>query len=99
MEAENVKDITADDMGIAPMKFDEGKRIFVPALGEDAGGRVFVFKKKSDLNELKDYYDELGKTSAMFFSHTHANGNVLIQMTGEMEASEFEKYTKVIDEM
>lgn len=99
LEAENVKDLAADDMGIAPMKFEEGKRIVVPSLGEDVGGRLFVFKKKADMEELKSYYDELGKTSAMFFSHTHAKGNVLIQMSGDMEASEFDKYKEVIDSL
>lgn len=99
LESENVKDLTSKDMGMGPMKYEEAKRIFVPALGEDEGGRLFVFKKESDLEELKNYYDELGKASAMFFSYTHAKGNVLLQMTSKMEKEEFAKYQKVIDDL
>ncbi|AIQ63328.1 stress protein [Paenibacillus stellifer] len=99
LEAENATDITNKTMGMAPMKFEEGKRILVPSLGEDAGGRVFVFKKTSDLEELKSYYDELGKSSAMLFSHTYVKGNVLLQMSGDMEQEQFDKYKKVMDEL
>ncbi|OMC71078.1 hypothetical protein BK126_02910 [Paenibacillus sp. FSL H7-0326] len=99
LEAENATEITKDDMGMGPMRFEEGKRILVPSLGEDNGGRLFVFKDKSDLDELKSYYDEMGKSSAMLFSHTHANDHVLIQMNGDMEQAEFDKYAKVIDEL
>lgn len=99
LEAEDATDITNKDMGIAPMRFDEGKRIIIPFIGPESGGRVFIFKKTSDLKELQNYYDELGKASAMMFSHTYSKGNVLIQMTGEMEDSLFDKYKKVLDEM
>lgn len=99
LEAENATDIASKDMGIAPMRFDEGKRIIVPSIGDDSGGRVFVFEKKSDLEELQKYYDELGKASAMMFSHTYSKGNVLLQMTGEMEEEQFNKYKEVIDQL
>lgn len=99
LEAENPTEITKDDVGMAPMRFEEGRRILVPSLGGDNGGRVFVFKDTDDLQEMKSYYDELGKSSAMLFSHTHANDHVLIQMNGDMEQAEFDKYAKVIDEL
>lgn len=99
LEAESPTEITKDDLGMAPMRFEEGRRILVPSLGDDNGGRVFVFKDKGDLEELKSYYDELGKSSAMLFSYTHANDHVLIQMNGDMEQAEFDKYAKVIDEL
>ncbi|WP_068775792.1 hypothetical protein [Paenibacillus sp. FJAT-26967] len=99
LEAENPADIVSEDMGLAPMKFKEGKRIFLPSLGEKSAGRIFIFEKQKDLEELKKHYDELGKTSAMFFSHTAAKGDVLIMMPGKMEKSNFEKYKKVIDSL
>ena len=78
---------------------EEGKRILVPSLGEDAGGRLFKFKDQEGLDEAKAYYDELGNSSPMFYSHTHANGLFLLQMNGEMEDAEFEKYVSTMDEL
>lgn len=78
---------------------DEGKRILVPALGEDTGGRLFKFKSEKDLETAKSYYDELGKESPLFYSHTHANGLFLIQMNGDMEDAEFEKFKTTMDEV
>lgn len=97
LEAENARDMTKDDYGMAPMKAKEAKRFFVPSLGEDAGGRLFIFDNQKDLEDTKKYYDELGKQSAMFFSWTYAKGNILIQMNGDMEESQFNKYKEVLD--
>ena len=77
---------------------EEGKRILVPSLGENAGGRIFKFGNETDLQQAKSYYDELGNAVSMFFSHTYSKGNFLLQMNGEMKDSEFEKYKKVMDE-
>jgi hypothetical protein len=77
---------------------EEGKRILIPSLGEDSGGRIFKFKNEKDLKEAKSYYDELGKSSPLFYSHTHANGVFLLQMNGDMEDAEFEKYKNALDE-
>nr|WP_232436733.1 hypothetical protein [Paenibacillus senegalimassiliensis] len=81
------------------MRFKEGKRLYTPSIGEGAGGKVFIFEKKTDMEELKTYYDELGKSMAMLFSHTYAKGNILLQITGEMEEEQFNKYKEVIDEL
>ncbi len=75
----------------------EGKRIMVPALGEDSGGRLFEITKKEDLEKVKKYYDELGNSSPMLFSHTYAKGNFLLQMNGDMKDEEFTKYKDVMD--
>ena len=77
---------------------EEGKRILIPSLGEDAGGRLFKFKDKEGLEEAKSYYDELGNSGPMFYSHTHANGLFLLQMNGDMEDAEFEKFKTAMDE-
>lgn len=77
---------------------EEGKRVLVPSLGDDSGGRVFKFKDEDGLNQAKSYYDELGNSSPLFFSHTHANGVYLLQMNGDMEDAEFEKYKAAMDE-
>ena len=78
---------------------EEGKRILVPSLGEDAGGRLFKFKNEKGLNEAKKYYDDLGKGSPLLYSHTHANGLFLLQMNGDMSDEDFEKLKVAMDEV
>lgn len=77
----------------------DGKRILAPKLGEDKGGRVFEFSKKEDLEKAKKYYDELGNSAPMLFSHTYAKGNFLLQMNGDMKDEEFNKYKEVMDKV
>lgn len=95
LEAEKPTDLAQKEFGNTRR---EGKRIIVPALGEDAGGRIFEFEKTKDLEKAKAYYDELGKEGPLFFSHTYSKGNFLLQMNGDMEDVEFEKYKKVMDD-
>lgn len=96
IEAENPTDLPQKEFG--NMRKD-GKRILTPALGEDKGGRVFEFSKEEDLEKAKKYYDELGNSAPMLFSHTYAKGNFLLQMNGDMKDEEFNKYKEVIDKV
>ncbi|HHT7086663.1 TPA: stress protein [Bacillus cereus] len=96
IEAENATDLPQKEFG--NMRKD-GKRILTPALGEDKGGRVFEFSKKEDLVKAKKYYDELGNSAPMLFSHTYAKGHFLLQMNGDMKDDEFNKYKEVMDKV
>ncbi|HDR7718441.1 stress protein [Bacillus albus] len=94
LQAENPTDLPQKEFGNLRK---EGKRIVVPALGEDKGGRLFEITKKEDLEKVKKYYDKLRNSAPMLFSHTHANGNFLLQMNGDMKDEEFTKYKDVMD--
>nr|WP_052109664.1 hypothetical protein [Bacillus clarus] len=96
LEAENPTDLPQKEFGNMRK---EGKRIVVPTLGEDKGGRLFEITKKEDLEKAKKYYDELGNSAPMLFSHTYAKGNFLLQMNGDMKDEEFAKYKGVIDKL
>ncbi|MGI2748388.1 stress protein [Bacillus cytotoxicus] len=96
LDAENPSDLPEKEFGNTRK---EAKRILVPALGEDSGGRVFEFKNKEDLEKAKKYYDDLGNGNQMLFSHTYAKGNFLIQMNGDMEDAQFNKYKEVMDKV
>lgn len=96
LEAENPTDLEQKEFGNMRK---EGKRILAPKLGEDKGGRVFEFNKKEDLEKAKKYYDELGNSAPMLFSHTYAKGNFLLQMNGDMKDEEFNKYKEVMDKV
>lgn len=94
LEIGEVSDLESKEYGNTRQ---EGKRILVPSLGEDAGGRLFVFKDEDGMNEAKSYYDELGNGSPMLYSHTHANGVYLLQMNGDMSDEDFAKYADSLD--
>jgi hypothetical protein len=97
-EAESPTKMEAKDYGLAP-KLGNGLRILVPSLGVDAGGRLFQFENKADLDNIKKYYDELDKSSSMFYSYTFAKGLFLIQMSGSMKEDQFKKYQDVMDKL
>ncbi|MED1512791.1 stress protein [Bacillus proteolyticus] len=94
LEAENATDLPQKEFG--NMRKD-GKRILVPALGQDNGGRLFEFSKKEDLEKAKKYYDDLSNSNPILFSHTYAKGNFLLQMNGDMKDEEFNKYKEVME--
>lgn len=77
---------------------EEGKYFLVPSLGDNSGGRIFKFKDKKGLDEAKSYYDGLGNSSPLLFSHTHKNGLFLLQINGTMEEEQFKKYKKAMDD-
>jgi hypothetical protein len=102
LEAESPTEIkTKEDYGVAPMLPIDGKRILVPSLGEDAGGRIFIFDNKDDLRKMKAYYDEMGKASGLLFSWTASNEDklVLLQMNGDMEEGQFKKYEEALNNL
>ncbi|MDK3015667.1 stress protein [Bacillus sp. RB3] len=96
LEADNPSDLPEKEFGNTRK---EAKRILVPALGEDSGSRIFEFKNKEDLEKAKKYYDDLGNGNQILFSHTYAKGNFLIQMNGDMEDAQFNKYKEIMDKV
>lgn len=75
----------------------EGKRVLIPSLGTDAGGRLFLFDNEEDLSQAKSYYDELGNSSPMLYSHTHQSELFLLQMNGDMSDEDFARYASSLD--
>lgn len=94
LELGEVSDLPNDEFGNIRK---EGKRLLVPSLGADAGGRLFLFDNEENLKKAKSYYDELGNNGPMFYSHTHQSGLFLIQMNGGMEDNEFAKYAASLE--
>ncbi|EQB35254.1 MULTISPECIES: hypothetical protein [Virgibacillus] len=97
LEAEEPKEMTKDDYGIAPMKADEGVRFLIPSLGSDSGGRIFTYENDADLDEMKEYYDTLGEETAMLFSWTIKHENVLVQINGDLEESKYNEYKSALE--
>lgn len=92
LEAENDRAMAREDYGAAPFVC-EGRRFFMPSIPPgDMSGRTFVCANETDLTSLKEYYDSLGRSSAMFFSHTFRKGNVLLQMAGDVPDDQAKQY-------
>ncbi|MDO0920420.1 MULTISPECIES: LysM domain-containing protein [unclassified Enterococcus] len=95
----NPRDMTKDDFGIAPMSATSAK-IFslVETDNEDdqRNARLLTFDNLDDLRATKQYYDDLGKDSAMLFSYTAVNEDdlVLMQFNGQLSQDLVEKYAK-----
>jgi len=96
LEVDSVTEMTKDDYGMAPMKAEKGVRFLIPSLGDDKGGRILVYDNEDDLKEIKAYYDDLGKGSAILFSWTAVKDNILIQINGDLPEEKYKKYKKAL---
>ena len=99
LEAESPKKMTKEDYGLAPMVATDATRFLIPSLGADAGGRVFTFAKKEDLDKTKEYYDSLGKASAILFSWTFTHELILVQINGTLPEDKAKQYQAALDGM
>jgi hypothetical protein len=95
LEAENARAMTKEDYGMAPMLCD-GRRFFIPSLGPNNGGRVFVCPNATDRDKLATFYRELGKASAALFTHALVKGNVVVQLNGDLSEEQAKKYEAAI---
>lgn len=96
LQAEESREMTKDDYGMAPMKAEKGT---IVKIGDDMNARIMSFKNESDLEETKEYYDKLGEESAMLFSWTLAKDNILIQMNGDLPEDKYNEYKEVLEEL
>lgn len=91
LKVSDEKKMSRDDYGGAPMKAEEAK-IF--AVDQNKHARIMKFKNSGDLAEAKKFYDEVGKESAILYSHTYSKDHFLIQMSGDIEYGTFVKYKR-----
>lgn len=99
LEYSDPREMTADDYGMAPMVADEAVRFLIPSLCADCGGRTFILSSQADLDSLAEYYNELSKASAMFFSWVFVKDNVLIQLNGSLPEETALKYQSALESM
>lgn len=98
LDAERPARLEDNELGVAPNATDDRTRFLIPSLGEDAGGRVFVFDNVDGLRRTKEAYDELGEGSGLLFSWTFANERrgVLVQINGDLPKAKAERYAAVV---
>lgn len=93
LEAENARDMTAEDFGPLPQDVDSAKIFYFPSIGGTINGHVFVFKNENDLEQAKKIYDEFGK---IFTVHVYTKGNTLLHLAGEINESRAKQYEAVL---
>lgn len=92
LEAEDVRPFNVDDTYKAPPATYEGRRFFIPSLGDDAGGRIFDAASDEDRDLIFSYYDSLSKQSNLFFSWVFQHRNVVVQINGDLQEEQARKY-------
>jgi uncharacterized membrane protein (UPF0127 family) len=83
------------DERVVPRTYEEATRFTIPSLGEDAGGRVFVFKSEGDLSAVRDYYEGLERSVRPY---VYDEGLVLVQISNQLPEDEAEKYWTALKE-
>lgn len=100
LEAEDARRMTSEDFGCcAPRLTRDATRFFIPSLGEDNGGRAFVFQHMRDLRATRAFYDAFGDDpDDPFFSWTFVNRGrlVLVQINGELPSKAAKRYKRVV---
>lgn len=96
LKADAAREMTKDDYGVGPMKADEGQ---IVKIGDDMNARILSYENEDDLDEMKAYYDEMGKESAMLFSWTMNHENILVQMNGDLPEEEYNKYKEALESL
>ena len=74
----------------------QGTRFFIPSLGPDNGGRIFICENQSVQAALAGYYRALGESDATLFSWVFEKGNILVQINGELPKATAQKYESAI---
>jgi hypothetical protein len=95
LEAANVRPMTSQDYGTAP-QVCTGTRFFIPSLGPDNGGRVFICSNAKDREALAGYYNGLAAMGSIYVSWVFVKGNVVVQINGRLPDETARKYEAAI---
>ncbi len=76
-----------------PKTYEEATRFEILSIGEDSGGRVFVFESERDLAAVRDYYAGLIKPIR---PHLYVEGDVLVEINHRLPEAEAAKYGAVL---
>ena len=95
LQAEGTRPLTITDYVLVPYVC-QGLRFFIPSLGPDNGGRVFICDNKVDEDQLSSYYQSLGQPGSEFFSWVFVKGNIVVQINGTLPEATAKQYEAAI---
>ena len=57
------------------------------------------FSTQEDLEAVQNFYNELSRSSALFFSWVFVRDNILVQINGDLPEASARQYETVLNEM
>lgn len=96
LEAESPTAMGPSDYGPAPY-VAKGVHFLIPSMCADCGGRAFVGTKE-EITQLRSYYEEMGKASALLFSWVFVtpDGKAMVQINGDLPEDQAKKYEEAL---
>ncbi len=85
----------SEDRSLIPKTYEEQMSFTIPSSGERSGGRVFTFPSREALDPVSEYYEEFG---GVFASYVYVEGNVLVQIDGDVPEDQADRYGEVLQE-
>jgi hypothetical protein len=95
LQAEGARPLTIADYALVPYVC-QGLRFFIPSLGPDNGGRIFICDNKGDEDTLSSYYQSFGQPGSEFFSWVFVKGNIVVQINGALPEATANQYEAAI---
>jgi hypothetical protein len=80
---------------LIPKTYEEQVSFTIPSPGERGKGCIFTFPSRETLDPVREYYEEFG---GMFSSYVYIEGNVLVQIAGDVPEDQAERYGEVLRE-
>jgi hypothetical protein len=99
LEVGQMRLMTVNDYGMAPMLAMEGTRFYIPSLCADCGGRILSFDNQAELDLTSEYYISLGQGNALFFSWVFKKNNILVQINGDLPEAKARMYEEALSSM
>jgi len=94
-EAYPVEEEPGWDETLVPKSYAQAVRFRIPSLGEDSGGRVFVFDSEGDLATVRSFYESLDPSVR---PRVYVKDQVLLQITNNLPEAEADRYGAVLQE-
>lgn len=98
LEAESPTEMGPDDYGAAPLVGD-GMRFLIPSLGEGNGGRIIAVSDENEREQLVEFYESLGESSAAFFSWVFTKDNIVVQINGSLDEEVARQYEEALNNL
>jgi hypothetical protein len=96
LEVGEVQTVTrSEDRSLIPKTYEEQMSFTISSSGEKSGGRDFTFPSREALDPVSEYYEEFG---GVFASYVYVEGNVLVQIDGDVPEDQADQYGEVLRE-
>ena len=86
----------SEDRSLVPKTYEEQMSFTISSSGERSGGRVFTFPSREAPGSCKRI---LRGVRGAFASYGYVEGNVLVQINGDVPEDQADRYGEILPEM